>query len=89
MERVGVREFRQNLSACLRRVQDGESFEVTVRGKPVAVLAPLLRESDPIAILERRGQIARRGGGTPFGAPTLRSPRSTEENLTELSEDIA
>jgi prevent-host-death family protein len=87
MKRVGVRELRQNLSAWLRRVQDGEPFEVTVRGKPVAMLAPL-RTSDPLALLERRGQIARRGDGTPISSPTLPSPRSTEEILAELREDM-
>ncbi len=41
MDRVGVRELRQNLSVYLRRVREGESLEVTERGRPVAVLAPL------------------------------------------------
>lgn len=89
MKRVGIRELRHNLSAWLRRVRDGEAFEVTDRGTPVAVLAPLPRESDPIAVLAERGQIARRGNGTPFSVPTLRSPRSTEEILDELREDKA
>jgi prevent-host-death family protein len=87
MERVGVRELRQNLSAWLRRVQDGEPFEVTVRGKPVAMLTPL-RKSDPVALLGRRGQIAQRGDGTPISSPTLPSPRSTKELLAELREDM-
>jgi prevent-host-death family protein len=89
MNRVGVRELRHNLSAWLRRVRDGEAFEVTDRGTPVAVLAPLPRENDPIALLAERGQIAQRGDGTPFGVPTLRSPRLTEEILDELREDKA
>lgn len=38
---VGVRELRQNLSVHLRRVKDGESLEVTERGRPVALLTPL------------------------------------------------
>jgi len=38
--RVGVRELRQNLSVYLRRVEAGESFEVTERGRPVARLTP-------------------------------------------------
>jgi len=33
-ERVGVRELRQNLSRWLRRVENGESFEVTDRAGP-------------------------------------------------------
>lgn len=38
---VGVRELRQNLSVFLRRVEEGESLEVTARGRAVALLAPL------------------------------------------------
>jgi prevent-host-death family protein len=38
MERVGVRELRQEASAILRRVAAGETFEVTDRGRPVAIL---------------------------------------------------
>jgi prevent-host-death family protein len=87
MDRVGVRELRHNLSAWLRRVREGEAFEVTDRGTPVALLAPLPRETDAVALLERRGQIASRGDGTRFSVPTLRSPLSTEEILAELRED--
>jgi len=38
MERIGVRELRQNASRYLRRVAQGESIEITDRGRPVAVL---------------------------------------------------
>lgn len=41
MTTVGVRELRQRASELLRRVEDGESIEITDRGRPVAVLAPL------------------------------------------------
>ena len=41
MERIGVRELRQNASRYLRRVEAGESFEVSDRGRPVAVLVPI------------------------------------------------
>jgi prevent-host-death family protein len=41
METVGVRELRQQASAVLRRVADGESFVVTVRGRPIARLTPV------------------------------------------------
>jgi prevent-host-death family protein len=49
-ERVGVRELRQNLSVYLARIARGETLEVTDRGLPVAILAPLPK---PISILER------------------------------------
>lgn len=50
VEQVGVRELRQNLSVYLARIARGETLEVTDRGQPVAILAPLPR---PISVLER------------------------------------
>ena len=41
MTTVGIRELRQRASELLRRVEAGEVFEVTDRGRPVAVLGPL------------------------------------------------
>ena len=41
MTSVGVRELRQRASELLRRVEAGETFEVTDRGRPVALLSPL------------------------------------------------
>jgi prevent-host-death family protein len=38
MESIGVREIRQHASRYLHRVAAGESFQITERGKPVAVL---------------------------------------------------
>jgi len=60
MERVGVRELRQNLSVYLRRVRAGERFEVTERGVAVARLEPIVDASDPIARLDAEGRIVRR-----------------------------
>ena len=40
MERIGVRDLRQYASRWLRRVAAGESFEVTDRGRRVALLVP-------------------------------------------------
>lgn len=42
MERIGVRELRQHASRWLARVEDGEAFEVTDRGRPVARLVPIV-----------------------------------------------
>ena len=41
MTRVGIRELRQRASELLRRVEQGETIEVTDRGRPVALLTPL------------------------------------------------
>ena len=41
MASVGVRELRKRISELLRRVEQGETIEVTDRGRLVADLAPL------------------------------------------------
>lgn len=60
MDRVGVRELRRQASAILRRVAAGETFEVTDRGRPVAVLLQAMPAG--LARLEREG-LLRRGEG--------------------------
>ena len=60
-ETVGVRELRRDLSEYLRRVEQGESFAVTSRGRAVAMLGPSPEQSDPLArlVLERNAVPAR------------------------------
>lgn len=41
MERIGIRELRQDLSNQVKRVTRGESVIVTVDGEPKAKLIPL------------------------------------------------
>jgi prevent-host-death family protein len=55
MASVGVRELRQRASELLRRVAAGESIEVTDRGRPVAVLAPM--PDDPLERLRAAGDL--------------------------------
>ena len=69
MDRVGVRELRQNLSVYLRRVRRGEKLEVTERGRPVAVLQPIVATDDRLARLEARGIPVRRGAGNLADLP--------------------
>ena len=57
MASVGVRELRQRASELLRRVEAGETIEVTDRGRPVAVLAPL-PERCPLDRLRASGDLA-------------------------------
>jgi len=45
MDRVGVRELRQHASRYLARVANGETLEVTDRGRPVARLVPIHTET--------------------------------------------
>jgi prevent-host-death family protein len=53
---VGVRELRQRASELLRRVQRGETIEITDRGRPVARLAPL-PEGSPLDVLKSAGEV--------------------------------
>ena len=76
MERVGVRELRQNLSVYLRRVEAGEALEVTDHGRPVAVLAPLRDPDDPYERMLAQGRI-RPGVGSIDDIPPPLGPRST------------
>jgi len=41
MTSVGIRELRQRASELLRLVENGETIEVTDRGRPIALLTPL------------------------------------------------
>ncbi len=41
MTSVGVRALRQRASELLRLVEQGETIEITDRGRPVALLTPL------------------------------------------------
>lgn len=56
MTSVGVRELRQRASELLRLVERGETVEITDRGRPVALLAPLPRGS-PLERMRVAGEI--------------------------------
>jgi prevent-host-death family protein len=45
MEKVGIRQLRQNATAVLRRVAAGAVVEVTDRGRAVARIVPMHEES--------------------------------------------
>ena len=83
-KRVGVRELRQNLSRYLRRVASGERLEVTERGRPVAVLAPVTESSSALRRLVSSGRATAPRGDLldlkpPRGRVTTRGTRVLEE----------
>ena len=41
MATASIRELRHRARKLLRRVEAGETIEITDRGRPVAILAPL------------------------------------------------
>ncbi len=56
MTTVGVRELRQRASELLRLVEQGETVEITDRGRPVALLAPLPQGS-PLERMRAAGEV--------------------------------
>ena len=55
METIGVRELRRHASQWLRRVAEGETYEITVRGVPVARLSPLAHPGSALEQLADEG----------------------------------
>jgi prevent-host-death family protein len=55
METVTHREMRNNSGEILRRVEGGESVQVTNNGRVAALIVP--PSSDPLADLAQRGQL--------------------------------
>ena len=85
---VGIRELRQNLSVYVRRVLDGDTFEVTDRGHPVALLGPLPEGSTPLARLVREGRVRPPAGDLlELGLPRGRESTVTSEALQAEREE--
>ncbi len=70
MRSIGVRDLRQNASAVLRDVERGASFEITDRGRAVALLTPL-GTAAPLERLRASGEIEPSHGGTADLPPPL------------------
>jgi prevent-host-death family protein len=84
MGRVGVRELRQRASELLRRVEQGESIEITDRGRPVAVLAPL-PGGTPLEQLRASGDIEPAAGDVDDLPAPLAVPPGVESPSAVLA----
>jgi len=74
MTSIGIRELRQNASEYLRRVEGGETIEVTDRGRPVALLTPI-PEAPPLDRLRAAGDVdAASGSLSDLPAPLPLAP---------------
>ena len=88
--RVGVRELRQNLSVYLRRIAKGERFDVTDRGRVVALLVPLPEAATPLQRLVAAGLAsAPEGDLLELGPPPGKVSRTVSEALLEAREERA
>jgi prevent-host-death family protein len=56
MTSVGVRELRQRASSLLRLVEQGETVEITDRGRPVALLTPI-PDGSPLERMRAAGDV--------------------------------
>ncbi len=68
MVSVGVRELRQRASELLRRVEAGETIEVTDHGRPVALLSPIPAGA-PLDRLRAQGVVELESTDTAFPEP--------------------
>jgi prevent-host-death family protein len=74
MRQIGIREFKSNASAWLRRVREGEEMTVTDRGQPIVHLSPVAKSTDLQWLRDAvaRGE-ASWSGGKPKGLRGLRA----------------
>jgi prevent-host-death family protein len=50
---IPQRELRNNISAVLRAAESGETFTITVRGRPVARVVPAGENGEPRSDVDR------------------------------------
>ena len=83
-----MRELRQNASKWLARVAAGESFEVTDRGRPVALLVPAPGATG-VEALVATGRMTLPSGPLDLGPPLAPAPGVPlpSEILAELRAD--
>ena len=84
MKTIGVRELRQHASQVLRLAEHGETFRVTDRGRPLALIVPL-RTRDALEELRLAGDVS-----TPEGSiRDLPAPLSIPRGATRPSKVLA
>jgi len=86
---VGIRELKAKLSEYIRRVQEGESIEITDHGMPVAHIVPLPRYStgeDEGTILHEPTPPYAKTGATKTGAPRAVEP--TKRSYASLVKEV-
>lgn len=81
VERVGIRQLRDHLTAYLRRVRAGESLLIVDRDTPIARLTPAAPELQALADLAVEG-LVEWGGGKPRGA--AHPPKVRGEPISDL-----
>lgn len=78
---VSVTELKAHLSECLRRVKEGESWTVTERGRPVALLGPSPSQGDDLDNLAAAGVVRLGGDRLPDGFWDLPQPEDPASSV--------
>ncbi|MCY4375826.1 MAG: type II toxin-antitoxin system prevent-host-death family antitoxin [Spirochaetaceae bacterium] len=89
MVSIGIRELRQRASEFLRRVEAGKTFEVTNRGRPVALLSRV-PDASPLERLRSAGDVVEAQGSMDDAPPPLPAEPGAElpsARLASLRED--
>ena len=92
MNRIGIRELRQDRSNQVKSAANGESVIVTVDGEPKAMLVPLERQAkeETMEDLIAAGRVIparRRGERPPPPPPRIKGGRPSKEILDEIRAD--
>jgi prevent-host-death family protein len=90
MAALGIRELRDNLSRCIRRVEKGEQIAVTAHGRVIARIVPPGSQAGTktyeglIAMgLVRPAAPSAKRSDPLAGWPKLRLPRGTAQRLID------
>ncbi len=91
MHTAAVSEIKASLSEYLGKVKAGEDILITERGRPIARIVPLRRESQvagQLEYLEKRGLVKIGSGGLPDDFWSMSRPLdSGAAGLTALLEE--
>lgn len=91
MERIGIRELRQDLSNQVKKVAGGGSLVITVDGEPKARLIPIGAPAgeETLVDLIARGRVlpGRAGSYRPSGFERVKVKRPSKEILDEIRAD--
>jgi len=70
---IGIRQLKAELSKQLRRVEAGETIEVTDRGRVIATIAPALKREDAPGVQWARAMVA--AGKASWSGSKLTPPK--------------
>lgn len=85
MKSIGLRELRQRASEYLRKVEAGQSVEITTRGRPVAMLVPV-HGTSRLERLIREGRVTAPSGDLLALGPPLRGKRGAARPSAALAQ---